>query len=102
MFKVFDFSFTEGCWVRSFRVTAWKNDDYRVLEWDGDSVKVTNQGQPYEFLDQEDLEGVEQMLCWAFEERKRRNDSRDTCVEVGWMTSSGLVTDDIESLLPPE
>lgn len=89
--KVFDFSFTEGYWIRSFRVVTPDDNVYKVMEWYEDSVKVTNMGNAYEFLDKEDLEGVEQMLCWAFEYRGQRRDSRDTCVPV-----------DLENLFPPE
>lgn len=89
--KVFDFSFTEGYWVRSFRVFTMHDDENRVHLWMTDSVKITNNGVPYTSVNEEELSDVEEMLIWAFENRKRRKDSRDVCVPV-----------DIETLLPPE
>ena len=90
-FKVFDFSFCEGYWLRSFRVTVKSERDDIVHSWETKSVKVSNNGVPHTCVDEEELDGVEEHLIWAFENRKRRNDSRDVCSEV-----------DIESLLPPE
>ena len=49
-------------------------------------------------MDEEDRTGVEDLLCWAFEYRGQRRDSRDTCVEV----SLEEMEVDPETLSPPE
>lgn len=106
--KAFDFSFTEGLWGYSFRVFTMHDNDEIVHLWMTDSVKVTNNGQPYTPVGDDEgseWDRIEQALVWAFENRRRRKDSRDVCVEVRICAD---VTDecsdciDILELLPPE
>lgn len=80
--KTFDFTYTEGYWVRSFRViTRYDNED-SVSGWVTDSVMIWNNGVRHIPVDVEEFEGIEECLIWAFENRKRRKDERDICVEV--------------------
>ncbi len=81
MRQTFDFEFTEGYWTRSFRLTT-DVSGYFVESYVEDSVQCFNNGVEYAFKDEEDRDGVIDMLCWAFETREYRKDPRDVLVEV--------------------
>ena len=81
MRKTYDFSFTEGYWVRSFRLTTDPSGE-RVEFYDEDSIKVENNGVPYVIPSEEEKDEIAEILCYAFETRNRRKDSRDVLTEV--------------------